>query len=113
MAMREFRISDALAGLHSWNVTQSGKLECRDCGALAKVDDGTYYLLYPADPALDCEVRAAARGEEESERLQALVKANFSGFSVIFPEGCHPEYVAAVLIALQQQASFRLPTQSG
>lgn len=89
MAMREFVISDALAARHSWHPDRSGQLQCDRCGAMAKVDEGTYYQLYPADPVRDCGAGPAmldhAQQPREPDEDQAtVVMGNFGDFSVTF-----------------------------
>lgn len=112
MAMREFVMSDELAGLHSWSVARSGQLSCERCGALAVVKDGTYYRQYPAEPSRDCEaISVPARqaenlpGHDADGTQRTFVSVDFNEFRLTFPNGCDPTYVAAVIGALLRHAS--------
>lgn len=123
MALREFRMTEHDASRHDW-AGRAGRLrECARCRALAEVSNGTYHLLNPPDPSLDCarlgaiELDSGIRHEGTSsnthvESIEPVrerpsghlhcreLEAEVGAVRIRFGEGNDPAYVAAVLRAL-------------
>jgi hypothetical protein len=108
MALREFRMSDVQAKFHDWRDLPNGQQTCARCQVLALVRADTYYLQYPADPSLDCERNAPAMEQpnkdcKPSAHRLPMVQAEFQGVRITFPNGCHPTYLASVVLALRSE----------